>query len=95
MFINEGSYFLKNYCFDYPYVNLRMWKTNFFQLEFVRIDPFVRLTLTPKNGKFEGKFTIPDVYGVYQFKVSDRINIRTQLAANFPSTSSLLSLIFF
>ena len=39
------------------------------QLEFVRIDPFVRLTLTPKNGKFEGKFTIPDVYGVYQFKV--------------------------
>ena len=40
------------------------------QMEFVRIDPFVRLTLTPSaKGRFEGKFTIPDVYGVYQFKV--------------------------
>jgi oligosaccharyltransferase complex subunit beta len=39
------------------------------QMEFVRIDPFVRLTLVNKNGHFEGKFTIPDVYGVYQFKV--------------------------
>ena len=42
---------------------------SFLQLDFVRIDPFVRLTLTPKAGKFVGKFTIPDVYGVYQFKV--------------------------
>merc|ERR1711910_147506 len=39
------------------------------QMEFVRIDPFVRLTLTNNNGRFVGKFTIPDVYGVYQFKV--------------------------
>jgi len=41
------------------------------QMEFVRIDPFVRMTLTndQKNGKFVGKFQIPDVYGVYQFKV--------------------------
>lgn len=40
------------------------------QLEFVRIDPFVRTTLTPKNGKYESRFKIPDVYGVYQFKVN-------------------------
>lgn len=40
------------------------------QMEFVRMDPFVRLTLTPSSkGRFEGKFTIPDIYGVYQFKV--------------------------
>jgi len=39
------------------------------QMEFVRIDPFVRLTLENKNGHFEGKFKIPDTYGVYQFKV--------------------------
>lgn len=45
------------------------------QLEFVRIDPFVRTTL--KNiggGKYRAQFEIPDVYGVYQFKVDyDRI----------------------
>lgn len=41
------------------------------QLEFVRIDPFVRTTLKPiAGGKFEARFKIPDVYGVYQFKVN-------------------------
>jgi len=40
------------------------------QLEFVRIDPFVRTTLTPSaDGKFSTRFIVPDVYGVYQFKV--------------------------
>lgn len=40
------------------------------QLEFVRIDPFVRTTLQMvKPGTFEARFKIPDVYGVYQFKV--------------------------
>lgn len=40
------------------------------QLEFVRIDPFVRTLLKNKsNGKYESIFKIPDVYGVYQFKV--------------------------
>ncbi|CAB4069596.1 WBP1 [Lepeophtheirus salmonis] len=34
------------------------------QLEFVRIDPFVRINLKPDgNGKFSAKFKIPDVYG--------------------------------
>lgn len=40
------------------------------QLEFVRIDPFVRTTLKRKpGGKYEANFMIPDVYGVFQFKV--------------------------
>lgn len=40
------------------------------QLEFVRIDPFVRTKLNRKEGgKYEARFKIPDVYGVYQFKV--------------------------
>uniref|UniRef100_A0A0P4W9M7 Dolichyl-diphosphooligosaccharide--protein glycosyltransferase 48 kDa subunit n=1 Tax=Scylla olivacea TaxID=85551 RepID=A0A0P4W9M7_SCYOL len=49
------------------------WKpyvANDMQMEFVRIDPFVRLTMTPSsNGLFSVKFKVPDVYGVYQFKV--------------------------
>jgi len=47
------------------------------QLEFVRIDPFVRTTLKPVgNGKYQAKFKIPDVYGVYQFKVIyDRVGL--------------------
>ncbi|XP_058054023.1 dolichyl-diphosphooligosaccharide--protein glycosyltransferase 48 kDa subunit [Anopheles bellator] len=50
------------------------------QLEFVRIDPFVRTTLVPVGGgRYEARFRIPDVYGVYQFKVNyDRIGY-TQL----------------
>lgn len=45
------------------------------QLEFVRIDPFVRTTLKRKSaGVYEARFKIPDVYGVYQFKVDyDRV----------------------
>ncbi|KAJ8920295.1 hypothetical protein NQ315_011956 [Exocentrus adspersus] len=54
------------------------WKpfnANDIQLEFVRIDPFVRITLQRKpTGEYEAKFKIPDVYGVYQFKVDyDRV----------------------
>jgi len=39
------------------------------QLEFVRIDPFVRTALKPTNGKFSVKFKLPDVYGVFKFLV--------------------------
>ncbi|XP_062247955.1 dolichyl-diphosphooligosaccharide--protein glycosyltransferase 48 kDa subunit [Platichthys flesus] len=39
------------------------------QLEFVRIDPFVRTYLKKNGGKYTIKFTLPDVYGVFQFKV--------------------------
>ncbi|XP_058828706.1 dolichyl-diphosphooligosaccharide--protein glycosyltransferase 48 kDa subunit [Topomyia yanbarensis] len=59
------------------------WKpfqANDVQLEFVRIDPFVRTTLKSiGGGKYQAKFKIPDVYGVYQFKVNyDRVGY-TQL----------------
>ncbi|XP_025837356.1 dolichyl-diphosphooligosaccharide--protein glycosyltransferase 48 kDa subunit [Agrilus planipennis] len=45
------------------------------QLEFVRIDPFIRTTLKRQSsGEYQAKFKIPDVYGVYQFKVDyDRV----------------------
>ncbi|XP_046332436.1 dolichyl-diphosphooligosaccharide--protein glycosyltransferase 48 kDa subunit-like isoform X1 [Haliotis rufescens] len=39
------------------------------QLEFVRIDPFVRTLLKKQNGMFYVEFILPDVYGVYQFRV--------------------------
>jgi len=41
------------------------------QLEFVRIDPFVitALAAAASDGHFQASFTVPDVYGVYQFKV--------------------------
>ncbi|KAL1399209.1 hypothetical protein pipiens_008395, partial [Culex pipiens pipiens] len=44
------------------------------QLKFVSIDPSIRTMLKPiGGGRYETKFEILDVYGVYQFKVdSDR-----------------------
>ncbi|GCB61738.1 hypothetical protein scyTo_0012966 [Scyliorhinus torazame] len=38
-------------------------------LEFVRMDPFVRTYLKKKGGKYSVQFKLPDVYGVFQFKV--------------------------
>ncbi|XP_065061237.1 dolichyl-diphosphooligosaccharide--protein glycosyltransferase 48 kDa subunit-like [Rhopilema esculentum] len=45
------------------------------QLEFFRIDPFVRINLnSSSDGTFSAEFKLPDVYGVFQFKVDyDRI----------------------
>lgn len=45
------------------------FKADDIQLEFVRIDPFVRTTLKFESDRYVGRFRIPDVYGVYQFKV--------------------------
>jgi len=40
------------------------------QLEFTRLDPYVRIFLTPdNNGFFNVTYTIPDVYGVFSFIV--------------------------
>ncbi|XP_053547905.1 dolichyl-diphosphooligosaccharide--protein glycosyltransferase 48 kDa subunit-like [Bombina bombina] len=39
------------------------------KLEFVRIDPFVRTFLKKNGGKYSVQFKLPDVYGVFQFKV--------------------------
>jgi len=45
------------------------FKANDVQMEFVRIDPFVRQQMINKNGVLTAKFKIPDVYGVFKFKV--------------------------
>ncbi|KAH7729846.1 dolichyl-diphosphooligosaccharide-protein glycosyltransferase subunit isoform 1 [Aphelenchoides avenae] len=42
------------------------------QLEFVRIDPFIRTTLKNNNGKLRTVFQVPDVYGVFKFVVDYR-----------------------
>jgi len=42
------------------------------QMEFVRIDPFVRTPLALTEGAFSVDFKLPDVYGVFQFKVNYR-----------------------
>jgi len=39
------------------------------QLEFVRIDPFVRTTFKQSTGKYTVQFKLPDVYGVFKFLV--------------------------
>lgn len=39
------------------------------QLEFVRIDPFVRTSLRKEGNKYVARFVVPDVYGVFKFVV--------------------------
>lgn len=39
------------------------------QMEFVRIDPFVRQTMKYEKGSYVARFRIPDVYGVYKFVI--------------------------
>lgn len=51
------------------------YSANDIQLEFVRIDPFVRINLkrvsgSATEGLYEARFKIPDVYGVFQFKIN-------------------------
>ncbi|VDO56026.1 unnamed protein product [Onchocerca flexuosa] len=48
------------------------FKGNDVQLEFTRIDPFVRTTLKNSNGKLKTQFKLPDVYGVFKFLVDYR-----------------------
>jgi len=48
------------------------YSANDVQLEFVRIDPFVRTTLKGNGGKFKAVFKLPDVYGVFKFLVDYR-----------------------
>ncbi|CAJ0960032.1 unnamed protein product, partial [Mesorhabditis belari] len=49
-----------------------MFQGNDVQLEFVRIDPFVRTTLKNSNGALTTTFKLPDVYGVFKFVVDYR-----------------------
>lgn len=48
------------------------YKADDVRMEFVRIDPFVRLPLksNKKTGTFSIDFKLPDVYGVFQFKIN-------------------------
>lgn len=41
------------------------------QLEFIRLDPFVRTSLipNPKTGRLDVTYTLPDVYGIFKFNV--------------------------
>ena len=39
------------------------------QLEFIRIDPFVRTKLVKENDHYVAKFKLPDVYGIFKFVV--------------------------
>jgi len=58
------------------------------QMEFVRIDPFVRQTMINNKGKFTAKFKVPDVYGVFKFVVSHnrvgltRVHTSTQVSVH-------------
>ena len=53
-------------------------------MEFHRIDPFVRQTMSHDGkGRFTARFQIPDVYGVYQFRVD---YVRTGKTRLFSST---------
>jgi len=59
------------------------------QMEFVRIDPFIRQNMKNNgNGVFECKFRIPDVYGVFKFTVDyarlglTRISTSTQVSVH-------------
>jgi oligosaccharyltransferase complex subunit beta len=54
------------------------------QMEFVRIDPFVRLTMSAdKSGVFKAKFIVPDVYGVFKFVVRySRLGLTTISSSN-------------
>jgi oligosaccharyltransferase complex subunit beta len=52
----------------------RSWKpfsADDMQMEFVMLDPYVRQTMSsdPKTGRFYTKFTAPDNYGVFKFRV--------------------------
>lgn len=50
------------------------------QLEFVRIDPFVRQTMKAQpDGTYVAQFKVPDVYGVYKFQVDYKKDCLTHL----------------
>jgi len=46
------------------------FKADDVQLEFIMLDPYVRVNLTHDGkGKYSTSFELPDVYGVFTFKV--------------------------
>jgi len=64
------------------------YESNDVQMEFVRIDPFVRtpLTLNKATSTYGVEFKLPDVYGVFQFKVN-----YARLGYNFLNSAAQVS----
>jgi oligosaccharyltransferase complex subunit beta len=61
------------------------------QLEFVRIDPFVRTTMKNKAGQLEAQFRVPDTYGIFKFVVDyNRIGYSHLYSATQVSVHPLL-----
>jgi len=58
------------------------------QVEFVRIDPFIRQNLINTNGRLSAQFKVPDVYGVFKFVVNHnrlgltRVHTSTQVSVH-------------
>merc|ERR1711916_377327 len=49
------------------------YQTDDIQLEFQMLDPYVRLTMSHDGaGSYVAAFKVPDVYGVFQFKLNYR-----------------------
>ena len=66
--VNEDLY----YSIDIQELKDGQWeeyKSDKVYVEFVMLDPKVRKYLKSKNGSFFTKFKVPDVHGIYQFKV--------------------------
>ena len=40
------------------------------QVDYHRLDPFVRRTMKNEKGLFSTEFKLPDTYGVFQFRVN-------------------------
>jgi oligosaccharyltransferase complex subunit beta len=64
---------LKEYTIEIEEYKGKKWvpyNANDVQLEFIMLDPYVRLNLkNDNNGKYTALFNIPDVYGIFTFKV--------------------------
>ena len=48
------------------------FKASDVQLEFIRLDPFVRTALSFLGGYLQVTFKLPDVYGIFKFNVDYR-----------------------
>lgn len=61
------------------------FKADDVQMEFVMLDPYVRTFLSHDGkGRYSVQFTIPDVYGVYKFRILYRRPGYSTIAVNTP-----------
>jgi oligosaccharyltransferase complex subunit beta len=61
----------------------RPYRADDVQLEFVMLDPYLRTFMKHDgNGRYSAHFKVPDVYGVYKFRVLYRRPGYTTLAVN-------------